>query len=57
MVGQLKLLELRDKAKIALGAKFTLREFHNSVLSAGAVPLNVLERQVDAYIASVKEAK
>lgn len=48
MVGQLKILELREKV---LGAKFSLREYHNAVLAAGSVPLSVLERQVDAYIA------
>ena len=51
MVGQLKILELRDKAQKALGPKFSLREFHNAVLSVGTVPLNVLERQIDTYIA------
>lgn len=51
MIGQLKILDLREKAKSALGAKFSLREFHNAVLRAGSVPMNVLERQVDAYIA------
>ena len=51
MIGQLKILELRDKAKSSLGAKFSLRAFHNVVLGAGSVPLEVLERQIDAYIA------
>jgi uncharacterized protein (DUF885 family) len=54
MMGQLKILELRDKAQKALGANFSLREFHNTVLSAGTVPLNVLERQVDAYVARAR---
>ena len=54
MVGQLKILELRDRAQKALGAKFSLREFHNVVLSAGGVPLTVLEHQVDAYIGRLK---
>ncbi len=56
MVGQLKILELREKAKSALGAKFSLREFHNVVLGAGGVPLQVLERQVDGYIRSLTVA-
>ena len=51
MIGELKLLELRDKAAKALGPKFSLREYHNVVLRTGSVPLNLLERQVDAYIA------
>ena len=50
MIGELKILELRDKAQTALGAKFSLREFHNVVLRTGTVPLELLERQVDAYI-------
>ena len=50
MIGELKILELRDKAKKALGDKFSIREFHNAVLGAGTVPLDVLETQVDAYL-------
>jgi uncharacterized protein (DUF885 family) len=50
MIGELKILELRDKAQKALGNRFALREFHNVVLRAGSVPLRVLENQVDAYI-------
>jgi uncharacterized protein (DUF885 family) len=50
MIGELKLIELRDKAKKALGDKFSLREWHNVVLTAGMLPLDLLERQVDAYI-------
>jgi uncharacterized protein (DUF885 family) len=47
MVGQLRLLALRDKMKAALGDRFSLRAFHNVVLRAGAVPLHVLEQVVD----------
>ena len=54
MVGQLKILELRDKARQALGPKFDIREFHGVVLENGAVPLDVLEELVDAYIAEKK---
>ena len=50
MIGQLKILELRDKAQKALGEKFSLRLFHNLALETGAVPLDIFERQVDAYI-------
>jgi uncharacterized protein (DUF885 family) len=50
-VGQLKILELRDKAKTALGARFDLKAFHTLVLENGAVPLTVLERLVDDWIA------
>lgn len=50
-VGQLKILELREKAKQKLGAKFNLKEFHRVVLGSGAVPLTVLERLVDEWVA------
>jgi uncharacterized protein (DUF885 family) len=50
MIGQLKIIELRDRARAALKEKFSEREFHNVVLSLGAVPLELMERAVDAYI-------
>ncbi|QNM83462.1 DUF885 domain-containing protein [Sphingomonas sabuli] len=50
MVGQLKILELRAKAKAALGSKFDIRDFHAAVLENGSLPLDVLEQEVDAYI-------
>jgi uncharacterized protein (DUF885 family) len=52
MIGELKIIELRDKAKKALGDKFSIQEFHNKVLVTGSVPLDVLELQVDAYVAA-----
>jgi uncharacterized protein (DUF885 family) len=52
MIGELKIIELREKAKKALGDKFSIREYHNVVLDTGTVPLDLLERQVDAYIRS-----
>ena len=55
MIGQLKLVELREKARQALGDKFSLREYHDVVLDTGTVPLEILERQVDAYIASAQK--
>jgi len=55
-IGQLKILELRDRAKTALGDKFDLRAFHDQVLDSGALPLDVLSERVDAWIASQKGA-
>ena len=49
-IGQLKILELRDRAETELGDGFDLREFHNVILQNGAMPLTVLEQVVDAYI-------
>ena len=51
-VGQLKIFELREKAQQALGDRFDIRDFHEVVLANGALPLDVLEEQVDAYIAA-----
>jgi uncharacterized protein (DUF885 family) len=53
-IGQLKLLELRDRAKKSLGDKFDLRAFHDEVLDSGALPLDVLSDRIDAWIASQK---
>ena len=49
-IGMLKILELRAKAKKALGAKFDLRQFHDVVLTNGPVPLDILEELVDRWI-------
>jgi len=49
-VGMLKILELREKAKAALGEKFNIKKFHDVVLMNGALPLNVLEELVDEMI-------
>jgi len=51
-VGQLKILELRSKAHAALGAKFDLKAFHDQVLDSGALPMDILEQRIDAWIAS-----
>ena len=53
-IGMLKILELRKKAKNALGDDFDIRDFHEVVISNGAIPLNVLEDFVNEYIASKK---
>jgi uncharacterized protein (DUF885 family) len=50
--GQLKILELRERARKALGDKFDLRAFHDQVLDSGALPLDVLSDNIDAWIAS-----
>lgn len=51
-IGMLKMLELREKAQKALGEKFSLPAFHDVVLKNGSMPLDILERVVDEYIAS-----
>ena len=51
-IGMLKIVELREKAKKALGDKFDIRKFHDVVLTNGPLPLNVLENKVDEYIQS-----
>ena len=50
MVGQLRLVELREKARAAMGDRFSIKEFHNLVLRTGDVPLDVLAREVGAWI-------
>ena len=55
-IGQLKILELRDRAQKALGGKFDIRAFHDQVLDAGALPLDVLEQRIDAWIAAQQAA-
>ncbi|MDO8420124.1 MAG: DUF885 domain-containing protein [Rubrivivax sp.] len=52
MIGKLKFDELRDRAKVRLGARFDIRKFHNAVLDQGALPLSTLERVVDEWIAA-----
>jgi uncharacterized protein (DUF885 family) len=54
-MGQLKILELRDRAKTALGPKFDIKAFHDEVLDSGALPMDVLEHRVDAWIATQKK--
>ena len=53
-IGALTILRLKDKAKKELGTKFDVREFHNQVLNTGALPLTVLEKKIDAWIAASK---
>ena len=52
MTGQLKIIELRERARAQLGERFDIRRFHNAVLDQGALPLPVLERVIDDWIAA-----
>ena len=49
-VGMMKIQELRNKSKTALGDKFDIRDFHSIILDNGSVPLSILEKQVNKYI-------
>jgi uncharacterized protein (DUF885 family) len=53
-IGQLTILGLREKAKKELGTKFDIRKFHDEVLGAGALPMDVLGARIDAWIAAQK---
>src|SRR5262245_42904999 len=50
MIGELKILEIREKARAALGSKFSMKDFHSAVLNAGTVPLDILDREVGRYV-------
>jgi len=51
-VGELKILELRERARARLGERFDIRAFHTQVLGEGSMPLRMLESKIDAWIAS-----
>jgi uncharacterized protein (DUF885 family) len=55
MIGQLKILELRDRAKAELKERFSERAFHNAVLGPGSVPLELLESETNRYIRGQKD--
>jgi uncharacterized protein (DUF885 family) len=54
-MGQLKILELRERAKTELGPKFDIKAFHDEVLDSGALPMDVLEQRVNTWIAAQKK--
>ena len=56
-IGQLKFLELRDRARKELGPKFDIRTFHDEMLSGGTLPLDLLEARTDKWIAEQREGK
>ncbi|MGB5371250.1 MAG: DUF885 domain-containing protein [Flavobacteriaceae bacterium] len=49
-IGQLKIRQLRDRAEMALGQAFDIKEFHNQILNSGSLPLVLLEKKIDAWI-------
>jgi uncharacterized protein (DUF885 family) len=53
-LGELKIKELRRRAEQALGPRFDVRDFHDAVLRNGSLPLDLLEQQIDAYIAAAR---
>jgi uncharacterized protein (DUF885 family) len=55
-VGMMKIMELRARAKTALGSRFDIRAFHDAVLGDGPVPLPILEENIDAWIAGRRRA-
>lgn len=55
MIGKLKIMELRDKAKAELGAKFDIRSFHDVILTSGPVPLPIMEENVEQWMAARRQ--
>jgi uncharacterized protein (DUF885 family) len=55
--GQLEILALRDAARQQLGGRFSLKAFHDEVIGAGALPLDVLDQRVHAWIESQRETQ
>lgn len=55
MIGKLKIMELREKARTELGTKFDIREFHDTILTSGPVPLSIMEENVGQWIAARRQ--
>ena len=53
-IGQLKIRELRAKAKKELGNQFDIREFHHEILETGCIPLELLESKINKWISTFK---
>jgi uncharacterized protein (DUF885 family) len=53
-IGMIKIMELRRRAEAALGPKFDIKGFHDLLIGSGSLPLSILERQVDGWIAARK---
>lgn len=56
-IGQLKILELRERSKRELGDRFDIRQFHDEILGAGSLPMDVLETRINNWIAAKKQSK
>jgi uncharacterized protein (DUF885 family) len=56
-IGQLKLLELKAKSQQELGDRFDIKAFHDQVLDSGALPLDLLEERINAWITQQKTAQ
>lgn len=54
MIGKLKIMELREKARVELGERFDIRGFHDTILTSGPVPLSIMEENVEAWVAAEK---
>jgi uncharacterized protein (DUF885 family) len=55
MIGKLKIMELREKARAELGGRFDIREFHDTILTSGPVPLSIMEENVGQWIAARRQ--